>query len=62
MANNIKAKIYKNRIAACKYANKVNGHVVKEYKPELRQHGKHAIFDKMAKCYYVVYWGKYNKV
>lgn len=31
MANNINSRIYKNRICALKYANKVNGTCIKQY-------------------------------
>jgi len=60
MANNINAKIYKDRLSACKFSKKVNGQVVKKYEPEFRRHGKYSTYDKISKCYYVVYWGEYK--
>ena len=61
MANIIMAKIYKSRIPACKYAKKVNGHVVKEYHNVKTTHGQYTNVDKYGKCYYVVHWGNYKK-
>lgn len=62
MANNINAKIYKNRLSACKFSKKVKGHVVKKFISDIKTHGKYSIKDEYMNCYYVVYWGNYHKL
>lgn len=58
MANNIKARIYKNRIAALKYAKKVQGHIVKHIDTVHDKHGKYC--RELDKITYIVYAGEYK--
>jgi len=58
MANEIKAKIYKMKIPAMKFAKKVNGQVVKKYIDVKMSKCNRPINDKLTQ--YVVFWGNYK--
>lgn len=59
MANNIKSRIYKNRICAMKYAKKVNGKVVKNIDIEIIPNKHNRMSKEHEKITYVVYYGSY---
>jgi hypothetical protein len=57
MANMIKAKIYKNRFAAAKFAKKVNGKILRNVEVVIHSHGPYKF--EMEHITYIVYYGKY---